>query len=275
MDSALPDLEDIRPAYVGTPRGRLHYLEAGMGTKAILLFHETPLSSKSFVRLMPLLAVHLRVIAFDTPGYGGSASLSGDPSIEGYADFIWDAVRQLGLTEVAVAGIHTGAAIAVELASNSRPGPWVVAAVLSGVPVFEAAGRAKLASFIERDSDPGEAAVVQTWQDRARRWVRASPELLIQALADELAVFARRNEGFKAVRDYDTRGAIARVAVPVLVLNGEQDSMAQIDIAAAPLFADAKLVLLPEWGGQLQWSAVETYGSHVLDFVQAKFSQEF
>jgi pimeloyl-ACP methyl ester carboxylesterase len=260
---------NINAAYIDTPHGRLHYREAGSGSKAILLFHETPLSSKTFVRSMPLLAEHYRVIAFDTPGYGGSEALSGAPTIEGYADAIWHAAQQLQLTELAVAGIHTGAAIALELANGRRGGPRVAAAVLSGVTLFDEPGLAKLSMFIERTLEPNETAILQTWRDRENRWVRASPELLVQALADELSVFTRRNEGFKAVRDYDTRSAIARVNIPVLILNGEQDSMAQIDRAAAPFFLDARLVLLPEWGGQLQWSAAEIYASYVLDFVRS------
>src|SRR5258708_4625161 len=51
--------EHIQPAYISTPHGRVHYLEAGAGTgtktKAIVLFHETPLSAKSFLPTMPYL----------------------------------------------------------------------------------------------------------------------------------------------------------------------------------------------------------------------------
>ncbi len=266
------DREPLRPAYIETSHGRLHYVESGTGRRAILLFHETPLSSKVFAPLMPLLSPSIRVIAFDTPGYGGSSPPTAQPSIEGYGAAIWSAVQQLGLDEVAVCGIHTGATIGVELASAERPGPRIVGAVLSGVTVLDADGMAYLATFSERDKLDAEGAIKKSWQDRKQRWVRASTELLVQALADELEVFPRRNEGFKAVASYDIRSAIDRIKLPVLVLNGENDSMAKIDTAAVTLFRDGKLILLPGWGGQLQWSASTLYSEHVLEFLLPKFS---
>jgi pimeloyl-ACP methyl ester carboxylesterase len=270
----VPSQEHIRPGYIDTPHGQLHYLESGMGRRAILLFHETPLSSKTFLPTIPHLATRVRVIAFDTPGYGGSAPPVERASIEGYGAALWSGIQQLGLDEIAVCGIHTGTAIAVELASRDRPGPKVVGAVLSGVTVFDAEARAVLATFADRENRPDEAAILQTWRDRAGRWVRAPAELLIQALADELEAFPRRRDGFKAVGDYDMQGAIARLKIPVLVLNGEKDSMAKIDAAAVTLFGDARLVLLPEWGGQLQWSAARIYADHLLDFLLPKFSPQ-
>lgn len=276
--------EHIQPAYLSTPHGRVHYLESGTGTgtttKAILLFHETPLSAKSFLPTMPYLAAHIRVIAFDTPGYGGSAPRAGKPSIEGYVETLWAAIQQLGLDQVAVCGIHTGATISVELASRDRPGPKIIGAVLSGVTLMDAEAQKQLATLAERDTRDGEISmlleeetILQSWRDRVRRWVRAPVGLLVQALADELAAFPNRNEGFKAVRDHDMAAAIARVKVPVLVLNGEHDSMAKIDAAAVSLFRDAKLELVPDWGGQLQGSAPKLYADHLLDFLLPKFSR--
>ena len=275
----MTDQLPIQPAYIETPHGRVHYLESGAGARAIVLFHETPLSSKSFLPTIPLLAASPRVIAFDTPGYGGSAPLAGQAGIETYAEALWSAIQQLGLSEVALCGIHTGASIAVELASRNRQGPRIIGAVLSGVALLDAEGQAILTAFLERDGRNGEMtpsqaeeSILQTWHDRVRRWVRPPTALLIQCLADELAVFPRRNEGFRAVRDHDLRSAISRVQAPVLMLNGEKDSLAKMDAESVKLFRDARLVLLPDWGGQLQGSAPALYANHLLDFLLPKFS---
>ena len=271
--------ENIRPAYIDTPHGRVHCLESGSGRHAIALFHETPLSSKTFFPALPLLAKEIRIIAFDTPGYGGSSPLAGSASIERYAETLWGAIQQLGLDEVAVCGIHTGASIAIELASRDRPGPKIIGAVLSGVAAVDAAGQAMLNTLAERDTRDGEIsgqqqedAILHAWRDRVQRWVRPPMALLVQALADELAVFPNRNAGFKAVRDHDIRAAIARVNVPVLVLNGEKDSMAKLDAANVALFRDGRMEILKGWGGQLQGSAPQLYAEHVLKFLLPKFS---
>lgn len=275
----ITDQPPIKPAYLETPHGRVHYLEAGSGDQSIILFHETPLSSRSFLASIPLLAQHIRVIAFDTPGYGGSEPLAGPPTIEGYADVLWSAIQQLELSEVALCGIHTGTSIAIELACREPQCPKIVGIVLSGVPHLNAEGRAFLTTFLEREKsgkaptpEQVEEAILQTWRDRVHRWVRPPTSLLVQCLADELSVFPRRNEGFKAVRDHDIGTAISRVKLPVLVLNGEHDSMARMDAENVRLFANAKLELLPDRGGQLQGSAPELYTNHLLQFLLPKFT---
>lgn len=195
------------------------------------------------------------------------------------AETLWAAIQQLGLDEVAVCGIHTDATISVELASRQRPGPRIVGAVVSGVTLMPDDAKAWLSTLAERDEREGEismaqqeAPILQSWQDRSRRWLRAPMALLVQSLADELAAFPNLNDGFKAIRDHDMAAAIARVDVPVLVLNGEHDSMAKIDAAAAPLFRNAKQEVPPGWGGQLHGSASLLYAERLLNFLLPKFS---
>ncbi len=61
----------ITKHYVDLSGGQLHYVTAGEGD-ALLLLHQAPLSHAEFLEIIPLLAGHIRVIAWDAPGHGAS-----------------------------------------------------------------------------------------------------------------------------------------------------------------------------------------------------------
>lgn len=254
----------VRAGYVGA----LHYLATGAGERALVLLHETPLSARSYAPLLQRLAVQsIPAIAFDTPGYGSSAPAE-FASIENYAAAIETAMRQLGLRSAVICGIHTGAAIAIEIAA--RANVMVAGLVLSGIPLMDDAARARLKEHLAaRDGLSSEDAILRDWRDRCRRWHGAPPDLLIQALADEMAVFDRRDSGFEAVMAYDLAVRARAVDTPVMVLNGEHDSLAKVDAAEAlRLFPQADLLILPGLGGQLPWTSADIYLENLLQFAK-------
>ncbi len=242
---------------------------AGTGATAILLLHETPTSSRSFVPAMPALASAGCAIALDTPGYGASFVPAGTASIESYAEAIWEAICRLGIDRVALCGIHTGAAIAIAIAARARAGPAIAGLVLSGIPLIDADSRVRLERHIaHRRTLEGEAALLDAWRDRAGRWRGASHATLMETLADEMMIFQQRDAGLEAVLAYGLARDAARVTAPVLVLNGAQDSLGASDAAhAITLLPAARLHILPDHGGQLPSAAPDTYAHAVLDFV--------
>ena len=111
-------MSGVRAGYVGA----LHYLATGTDDHAFVLLHETPLSARSFAPLLARLAGRsVRAVAFDTPGYGCSAP-AGTATIENYAAEIEGGIRALGLSRVVICGVHTGAAIAIEIAARCADG---------------------------------------------------------------------------------------------------------------------------------------------------------
>ena len=105
------------PAYANTPRGVIHYAQAGAGTP-LLLLHATPGSYRAFRQLAPLLAQDFHTIAPDTPGYGNSDPLQGDVSIEAMAGSMVDLLDTLELPRAHVLGLHTGNKIAAAMAAR-------------------------------------------------------------------------------------------------------------------------------------------------------------
>jgi pimeloyl-ACP methyl ester carboxylesterase len=252
--------------YVSVEHGQVHFSSDGNGRDTLCLFHETPVDVEYFSRCAPLLSRHFRVVAFDTPGYGRSTPSNGQTSIESYAATLWQAIGQLGLQRIAIAGVHTGAAICVEL--MRRHPQSIIAAVLSGVPLLDHGQQEKLRHHVaQRTARLDAEALRALWRDRKARWVDAPDSLLIEAMASELHVFDRRDRGLTAVADYDMAAALSSCRSPVLILNGRKDSLIGADEAVAVQFPQFALKILEARGGQLPWTAAAEYCEELRAFL--------
>lgn len=107
----------IRHGYVPTPRGAVHYAEAGDGLP-LLLLHATPRSHRAFRHMLPLLAPHFRAIAIDAPGYGASYPLPGRVDMEWFGASLAQILDGLGLERAHVFALHTGNKIAAAFARD-------------------------------------------------------------------------------------------------------------------------------------------------------------
>jgi pimeloyl-ACP methyl ester carboxylesterase len=109
----------MRRGYAETEVGQIHYREAGQG-EPVLLMHMTATSSIHFRHVLPLLAERgFRAIAMDTPGFGLSDPPPGpEAGIPHYAAAALGLLDDLGLERAHLAGLRTGASIALELAAN-------------------------------------------------------------------------------------------------------------------------------------------------------------
>ncbi len=109
------DTVQVLRAFVTLAGGRqMHYRRAGAGP-VVLLLHPSPQSSAFSLPMLRRLAANFTVIAVDTPGYGLSEPLSGDPATPALADYLPAFVEfmdAMGLRRVAFYGNATGAEIA-------------------------------------------------------------------------------------------------------------------------------------------------------------------
>jgi haloalkane dehalogenase len=95
---------------VGTRR--VHYRKCGRGP-TLLMVHQSPRSSKEYEALMRDWGVYFTCIAPDSPGFGQSEPLSGEPTINDFADATVALLDALGLGQVAAYGFHSGGIILV------------------------------------------------------------------------------------------------------------------------------------------------------------------
>jgi len=95
-------------------------LEAGTGEPAVLLEAGMNCGAASWERVMPLLAPHVRVAAYDRAGIGGSAPATGLPVIDRQIDDLASVIAGLAAGPCVLAG-HSWGGMLVQLLAFRRP----------------------------------------------------------------------------------------------------------------------------------------------------------
>ncbi len=95
-------------------------VEAGTGERAVVLEAGLNNGAASWERVMPLLAPHVRVVAYDRAGLGGSAPAPGLVTIDRQIDDLASVITALGAGPCVLAG-HSWGGILVQLLAFRRP----------------------------------------------------------------------------------------------------------------------------------------------------------
>lgn len=103
---------EITRHFIDVGARRVHYRRCGAGP-ALLMVHQSPRSSAEYAPLMREWGRHFTCIAPDTPGFGQSDPLPGNPEIADFADALVGLVDALGLGRVPAYGFHSGGIILV------------------------------------------------------------------------------------------------------------------------------------------------------------------
>ncbi|MFG1855754.1 alpha/beta fold hydrolase [Actinomadura geliboluensis] len=248
--------------------GQVHYRRNGGAGPWIGLFHESPLSSRVFEDVLPLLGRHARAVAFDTPGYGASDPPPGPGfEIPDYGRVLARAAAGIGMERPVLCGVHSGASLALTAAAHLP----AAGLVLSGVPLFTEEERAAFISGWTPEAPLDGRGSQFGWAvDRyLRSWgPDVPPDLLHLAVVELMRVADRYDWGYQAAFRYDPAEALAAVDVPVLLLNTEHDVLAAKDAAALELARDARLVVLPGVRAQPHLRAPDDFAAALLDFVR-------
>lgn len=257
----------VRGGYIDGAWGQVHYRTAGESGPWIGLLHESPLSSKVYEHVLPILGRDARVIAFDTPGYGAS-----DPppaygyEIEDYATVLADAATAIGMERPVLAGVHTGASIAIEMAHHIG----VSGVSLSGVALFDDEERAEFIANWNPEIPHDDQGSQFDWAvERYRRiWPEITADMLHTACVEVLRVHDRYEWGYQAAFRHDPSEPLAALDVPVLLLDAEFDMLAHLDGLAMELAKDSRLKILAGLPGQPHLRAPEAFSAELLAFTQ-------
>jgi haloalkane dehalogenase len=104
--------------FVRVGNRRVHYRRAGTGP-SLLLVHQSPRSSAELEPLMRRWGAHFTCIAPDTPGFGQSDPLPGQPQMADFAQALLELLDALGLQTTAAYGFHSGGMILVSAARRA------------------------------------------------------------------------------------------------------------------------------------------------------------
>jgi 3-oxoadipate enol-lactonase len=219
-----------------TKDGRFGYEAAGDGGKPPLVFlHGIGGAARAWRGQIAAFGDRYRAIAWDMPGYGGSAPLA-TVSITTLADALQDFLQQIAANRPILVGHSIGGMIVQQwLIKHPRTAAAVVLAQTS--PAFGKAEGDWQRQFIEARLGP---------LDRGETMRSLAPTLVKELVGDDPDAggmeLARDCMGgvpeasyramMLALLGFDQRKALARISVPTLVLSGTKDKN-----APAPMMA--------------------------------------
>jgi len=256
-----------------TKDGRFGYEAAGDPGKTPLVFlHGIGGAARAWRGQIAAFGDRYRAVAWDMPGYGGSAPLA-SVSIATLADALQDFLQRIGVSRPVLVGHSIGGMIVQQwLTTHPRSATAVVLAQTS--PAFGKADGGWQKQFIEARLGPldrGEtmkslaAAMVRelvgdnpdaSGMETARECMSGVPDASYRAMV-------------LALLGFDQRKALGNIAVPTLVLSGSKDNNAPAPMMArmAAYIPSAAYVEL-EGAGHLvtvcgpSWNFVTRCGQH-------------
>lgn len=207
--------------------GQVHYREAGSG-KPLVLTHKTYFSSRTFVRLIPLLAKHFHMICPDTPGQGDSDDPPDQWSIPQYAQALLDTLTALGVDKFQLIGNSTGASIACEAAVIAPE--RIEKLVLFGMPRWkneEARQNLRQSPLyygpLDLKEDGSHLKII--WDRLYPRWNGYPYECFEIDFFEAITRTPRTYEGIEAVLSYNETTRLPIIKSPTLLMWAEGDTM--------------------------------------------------
>jgi pimeloyl-ACP methyl ester carboxylesterase len=254
----------------------LTYRESGRpDAPALVLLHGIGSTSAGWRLQYAPLGEHLRVLAWDAPGYGGSQPLPGAaPAAEAYARALARLLDALGVRAALVGTNSWGTPTAVAFA---RLYPARVRALLLGGPAagWGAAPRAEREQRLAARLEQVAALGMQKMREQD------APELVAPGTRAEVLAWIRGADGLHAagyaqaarmLGAVDVAREIAAVACPVRVLCGTLDrrtppeTNAKRIAAAAP---NATLQMVPDCGHLPHLEHPEVFNAAVLELARS------
>ena len=250
--------------------------------RPVVLVHAWGLNGHMWNAQIPALAkAGYQAITIDQRGHGRSDQPSGGYDIDTMAADVISVLDALDLDDVVLVGHSMGGTVAAQVTgglSSARIAKVVLSAPITpclqlgpdnqlGLPAeaFEA-NRAAMAADIGAWLDANSAGY---WGVGDDRWPRHTEWTLRTIYETPLAVLLATNQAFTSA---DLRGEIASIRCPALVIQGDSDQSAPIQLTGEPtakLLADCRLEVIHGAGHGLYTSYANRYNEALLDFIAA------
>jgi pimeloyl-ACP methyl ester carboxylesterase len=251
-------------------RGRrisLNHVDVGESSTdpAIVLVHGLGGRWQHWLRVIPAISAHQRVIALDLPGFGESPPLGERIDIAGLADAVAGLLGDLGIQRVVFVGHSFGGPLATTFAARHKALTARLVLVAGTVQSFQRTLAGRLGPWLTRPRTAAATIAELLYAaapvpDRLRLALAASPALRTLALWPFVWKPARLSpedaklllEGAGAAGVLPTARAIAacsgwerlHVDAPVALINGDHDLIAPLaDLRAYPGRVDQVFVV--------------------------------
>lgn len=201
----------------------LHWQAQGpLAAPAIVLLHSIGTDLSIYEGVVPLLAAQFRVIAMDLRGHGASEASDAEYSPALLSSDVLAVMDEAGIDRAVICGTSLGGMVAMELV-NSAPDR------VSGLVLANTSAAMSPALWPERirtAREQGLAPILAGWAGRhlSEAWMAAHPERVAELERVFMATDPRGYIGCAAaIRDLDVLPSLPEVAVPTLIIAGEQD----------------------------------------------------
>ena len=253
-------------AYVEVPDARLWFTDTGGRGAPVIFLHANTGSSRVWeYQRSALVARGFRVIAYDRRGFGRTLVTPGAPPATG-ADDLLALADSLKLGRFHLVGTAAGGFVAYDFALSfpKRLRSLVVANSIGGAqdPEFlELIRRLQPAPFASLPADVRELGPsyraanpkgVEQWAELERTHLAPGAPLPAQPMRNRI-----------------TFAALAKIAVPALLLTGGADLYAPPPVMQqfASQIKGAKFVVVPEAGHSTYWEQPDAFNREVLAFI--------
>lgn len=217
----------VRKGYVDTEDGQVHYRYGGDPSgeaPAIVCFHQNPSSSMMFEGVISELRDDYFVVAPDMPGYGQSYDPDDVSSFSYYTRALTEAIDNVGVNDAHIVGHHTGAGVAVELATDAPDRTKSV--TLIGPPYFSQEERERLLDEVYGDTpipplDEDGEYLLEHWEMFEGQ--DASVEVKHEMLIDALVAREGTRKSVTVGRDQDLPTLFGSIEAPRLLMAARDD----------------------------------------------------
>jgi len=240
-----------------------HYEQEGTGSTIVLL-HGWGDSVAGMVRLRQALAKTCRVIAIDLPGFGGTQPPPEPWGLTGYATFVQHFLNKIDAGPVAmIAGHSNGGSIAIRgIAQGILQADKLVLLASAGIR-GEYKGRTKALRYITK---VGKAITMPLPKDVKKKIQKK----VYKTVGSDMLVAEHLQETFKRVVTDDVRQDINNIAIPVLLIYGENDDATPLWYGRTyhELLADSTLEVLPGTGHFVHLERPDTVLKAIKEFMR-------
>lgn len=241
----------IRRAFVDAEYGQMHYRIAGEASDKLPLIclHQSPKSSREFIRFLETAANDRLIIAIDSPGHGESDVPKNKMGIEEFARQIWCALEAIGIQKADLLGHHTGAKVATEMAWQKPEKVNKIVMVSALVLTVEERENFK-SMFQPIPLDEKGTRFHDMWKKSIQH---RGPGVTLEQLAASMAENLRAGEayewGHEAAFNYTDAFAerIAQLSHHITVLN-PNDMLFDLTPRVGELIKNGRVIDYPEWG---------------------------
>ena len=258
----------MKRAYADTPEGQIHYQTAGNG-EPLLLLHQTPFSSDEYSKIIPILCKSYWIVAMDTLGYGNSDKPPQGYSIEDYVRNIIHFLDTLGIKKTSVYGHHTGATLAVELASTYPE--RVDKLILSGSSLYsleESEAFLNNPRFAPMEVTEDGAFLKHQWEYCWTMSPYMNLEIAYKIFVANMLVGPRLHDAHYAAFRYNKAPKLPLIKSPTLAIAGTEDLFIQKQETVASLIPRCKTEIIQGAGNICALEKPDEVANAILDFLE-------